>query len=250
MVDTTILEWSYSPAGYFEEPVALTREKYQATIQNGKIEVKLDHKTYESNPGIEADIEKSLNLRFLGAQLSTHKTYQLSFSSRQSIHPDGRKDVVITPGPAEVICLGCTVDIVVKSADGSTIRDSRKERIKAVEELADLVEKYGSDALAQSLLQSNKLAVDESSIELVHLYEIRDALTKKFGGENLACSTLGLSKSDWKKLGRIANDEPLKQGRHRGLHFGALREANEIELREAREIARHFTIAYLRHLEK
>lgn len=89
----------------------------------------------------------------------------------------------------------------------------------------------------------------DSNNELVHLYEIRDALSVKFGGETSARAALAITSSQWSRLGQLCNIEPLRQGRHRGKTSGALRDASEAELTEARGIARAMIEAYLQHLE-
>jgi len=92
--------------------------------------------------------------------------------------------------------------------------------------------------------------VNDPNNELVHLYEIRDTLSKKFGGENAACQALNISAAQWSRLGQLANNEPLRQGRHRGKNPGALRDATEAELTEARDITRQFVEAFLEYLER
>jgi hypothetical protein len=82
-------------------------------------------------------------------------------------------------------------------------------------------------------------AMDDPANELVYLYEVRDAAAKHFQKATLAQKALGLSKSDWSRLGGLANDLPLKEGRHRGRMAGSLRNATETELGEARGIARY-----------
>jgi hypothetical protein len=85
--------------------------------------------------------------------------------------------------------------------------------------------------------------------ELVHLYEIRDALATKFGGEGAVRSALGIRSKEWSSLGQRANSEPLRQGRHRGTKVGGeLRDAVESELKDARGIARNMIEAYLYYL--
>lgn len=86
--------------------------------------------------------------------------------------------------------------------------------------------------------------------ELVHLYEIRDALAKRFGGEKGARSALGITRAQWSELGRLADAEPILQGRHSGAHFGSLRDATAAELSSAREIGRGMIEAYFAYLEK
>jgi hypothetical protein len=84
--------------------------------------------------------------------------------------------------------------------------------------------------------------------ELVYLYEIRDALGARFGDEMKTRAALGVSGADWKRLGGLCNDEPLRQGRHRGKKGTALRDATHGELEEARTIARSMIEKYLRWL--
>jgi pimeloyl-ACP methyl ester carboxylesterase len=87
----------------------------------------------------------------------------------------------------------------------------------------------------------NALGKDPDN-ELVHLYEIRDALTERLPD---ARTKLGITRSEWSRFGQLANDEPLRQGRHRGTNVGNLRDATEGELQEARRIARKMIEAYL-----
>ena len=98
------------------------------------------------------------------------------------------------------------------------------------------------------LLNSYTEAVNDPDNELVHLYEIRDAIAKKFGGGSAAVKALKITESQWSRLGQLANDEPLKQGRHRGKNLGVLRDATEWELKEGRDIARNLVEAYLYYL--
>jgi hypothetical protein len=94
------------------------------------------------------------------------------------------------------------------------------------------------------LLASYSAAVNDPANELVHLYEIRDALKKHFGGESEAQKQLSITASEWKRLGHLANG-PLQQGRHRG-SFTQKRPAARHELDEARAIARRWINAFAR----
>lgn len=105
----------------------------------------------------------------------------------------------------------------------------------------------------KSLLNSYKAAVKDPDNELVHLYEIRDALHRKFGNDKAALSTLekfGLTRNNWKDFGNLANKASLRQGRHRGQNDGALCDATDDELFNARRIARTMIEAYLRYLDE
>jgi hypothetical protein len=80
--------------------------------------------------------------------------------------------------------------------------------------------------------------------ELVHLYEIRDAAAKHYGGKAPALKALGIPQAEWNELDRLANAEPLREGRHRGKHNPGLRKATKEERTQARAIARSIIRAF------
>jgi hypothetical protein len=250
MEDIVVLEWKFSPPDYFEEPIHVKRDDYVMTISNGTVEARIKPELYDKDQSMRDRLHSSLNDRFLGVQLLSHKPYELSKASMYRLHPDGRKDITIFPEPIVIRVSTGEPDIIVKDKDGNVISDSRQERIQKKQELAELVEKYRQrDPFVAAILRSYNEAVDDRDNELVHLYEIRDAIAKHFGGESAAESVLGITGTQWSRLGKLANDEPLKQGRHRGKNPGVLRDATEGELREARSIARNLIEAYLNYLE-
>ena len=250
MSAVVVFEWNFSPPDYFEVPIEIVRDDYTLTIANGKAEARLDSAAYEADPLIRQTLHEGLNDRFLGVQLLTHRAYELSRSTMTRVHPDGRKDFFLEAEPARIVITGHPVDFQVRDKDGNIIADSKRDRIEKKRSLADLVSTYrASDETLASLLRSHDAAVRDPNNELVHLYEIRDALSVKFGGDSEARSTLGISSGDWSRFGLFCNNEPLRQGRHRGKTGAALRDATEPELVEARRIARGMTEAYLLHLE-
>ena len=247
--DIVVLEWSFSPSDYFEVPIPISRNDYEMLIDNGKVEAKIRPEVFENNPTMRDDLTKTINDRFLGAQLLSHKPFELSKASMYRLHPDGRKDITIFAEPISAT-VSISADIMITDKNGKVTFDSKTERIEKKKKLSELSEKYlKSDPTAASLLNSYKMAVQEPNNELVHLYEIRDALSKKFGCESAARHALNISSHQWSRLGLLANHEPLKQGRHRGKNPGVLRDATESELMEARHIARAFVEAYILYLE-
>jgi hypothetical protein len=246
-----VLEWRFYPPDCFEEQINLERNDYKLVIGSGKAEARIRAELYEKKPTMMEDLNHALNNRFLGVQLLTHKPYELSNPLLYRIYPDGRKDYFIFAEPGVFSISGGTFDFAHIDKNGNVIRDTKAERIRKKQRLADLAEKYGSsDVTAQSLLKSYNMAITDPNNELVHLYEILDALAEKFGGKDAACKALNLSLRKWRRLGNLANKEPLKQGRHRGKSLGLIRDAMETELAEARNIALCFIEAYLEYLER
>jgi len=250
MEDIVVLEWKFSPPDYFEEPIQIKRDDYVMTISNDTVEARIRPEIYDNDQSMRDRLHSSLNDRFLGVQLFSHKPYELSKASMYRLHPDGRKDITIFPEPIVITVSMGEPDIIVKDKDGNVISDSRHERIQKKQKLAELAEKYRQkDPVVASVLRSYNEAVNDPDNELVHLYEIRDAIAKELGGEPAARGALGITGTQWTRLGKLANDEPLKQGRHRGKSPGVLRDATEEELKEARAIARNLVEAYLDYLE-
>jgi len=250
MEDIVVLEWKFSPPDYFEEPIHVKRDHYVMTISNGTVEARIKPELYDKDQSMRDRLHSSLNDRFLGVQLLSHKPYELSKASMYRLHPDGRKDITIFPEPMIIWVSMAEPDIIIKDKDGNVTSDSRQERIQKKQELAELVEKYRQrDPFVAVMLHSYNEAVNDRDNELGHLYDIRDATAKRFGDESAAKSVLGISGTQWSRLGKLANVEPLKQGRHRGKSPGILRDATEGELREARSIARNLIEAYLNYLK-
>jgi hypothetical protein len=99
------------------------------------------------------------------------------------------------------------------------------------------------------MLKSYQMAVKEPRNELVHLYEIRDALFTQFKKKKNAIKQLCITEKDWDIIGDLANARPLEQGRHRGKSVGNLRPADKNELETSRKAASYLVEKYLSHLE-
>lgn len=239
-----LLEWQFTPPNYFEEEVSLQRPDYTLKIANGKVECELPTAVYESNPDVKDQIHRMVEDRFLGAQLVTHQPFDLSKPSVTRVNPDGSNHYFVEMHAAVVV--SGTADVRVTDAQGNVLSDSRQERIDYRRRLGDEVEKYrNQDVALSAAMASYSESVRDPNNELVHLYEVRDAFAKRFGGEDRARAALSISKQQWSRLGDLCNNQPLKQGRHRGKDLGALRDATSAEIFEAREIARQMIESYL-----
>jgi hypothetical protein len=255
MSTNVILQWQFSPRTYFEEPRQIPHSGCIITIADGKVEARFDASVYDQDPSIREPLHNTVVSLFRGAQLVNQKPYQLSPNPTIiRLASDGSRGVSVevawTAGIVLGCAVGCAVDIQVLDKDGKVVRDSRQERIAKRNGLADLAERHAKDPVALNLLKSFDTAMNDPPNELIHLYEIRDALKTKFGGDGTTPAALSISRRKWSRFGKLADDEPLKQGRHRGIHASALRDATNSELNEARDIARGMIEAYLQYLEK
>lgn len=248
MSSVIVLEWKFYPPGYFESSIKIQQDNYTMTIDNGKVEVRIDSAVYEANPSIRDALQKVLTNRFLGTMLCSHTLYELSSPNMTRLHDDGRVDRFLKVEPGRIEIKGGHVDFKITDKDGNVVVDTKRDRIKKKKKISDLVSKHADHDLVLSLLRSYEDSIRDPNNELIYLYEIRDALSRKFGNSDKAISVLDLPKTKWKDFGKLCNKEPLKQGRHRGQHE-ALRNATDIELSEARKTAKTMIEAYLYYLE-
>jgi hypothetical protein len=92
-------------------------------------------------------------------------------------------------------------------------------------------------------------AINDKENETVHLYEIQDLVSKRIWGNEKARIKLSITKNDWNLLGKVANELPILEGRHRGKHFDKLKKATNEELNSVRMVAKAILISYLKHIE-
>ncbi len=244
---TVVLDWTFSPSDYFEVPIRIDREDYCLEIGTGTVQASLSATVFDSDPTIKERIHGSIRDRMHGVQLLSHRPFELSKPRMSRVRPDGSRDIFIELEGGAITLTGGSVDVVVTDSTGRVIRDSKQERVEQRASLADLIEKHrDSDKVLRALLASYDASTRDPANELVHLYEIRESISAAYGGEAAARAALGISASQWSRLGTLCNNEPLRQGRHRGKAMGTLRDATEAELSEARGISRAMIEAHLK----
>lgn len=241
-----IIEWTYSPANYFEEPLQISEKHFELIAQDGKVEAKVDH---DPRSDLCDQLDTELKLRFQGVQLVSRVPYKLSQPSVHCRNPDGTSIFVCVGTVAAKASV--SADFKITDKNGNVIANSRAERIERKRSLGILAAKHGiSDTVARKILQSYNNAIDNPDNCFFYLYEIKDALAKHFKGENKAIDQLKLSKTRWRTFRELANVVPLKQGRHRGKMISGLRNANRDELDTAMDIAVEMVEKYLKHLDE
>ncbi len=167
----------------------------------------------------------------------THRSFKLSKASRSDIQEDGSKHHFVELDSFVMTVIAGAVDLIVHDKDENVILD-KKKRLDNQSKFAALVYKHRAcDATLDHMLKSYQLSVSDPKNELVHLYEIRDALSKNFSSENAAIAQLGITRDEWNDMGRMANSLTIQQGRHRGEAIRFLRSAEPVKLDETRKLA-------------
>jgi hypothetical protein len=238
-MSSTTIRWDYHPSTLFEAP-------FESTVLGTTIIFRDGSAIATFSPIVEPLTETTVSAltasarRIIAARsLLTHKAYELSAPTISYDREDGTRSVSLTVGVSEVVVMTEQPDIVARDASGTVIHDSKAMRIamhdRDTEIILTALERHPD---LQALVDSYLRAVADPADEFVHLYEVRDGLGKLLGGETGARTLLGISKAEWQQLGRLANAEPIDQGRHRGQHLGNTRPATAEELEVARSTVR------------
>lgn len=244
------LEWQYSPENYLEEPILIEFQGVELEIKDGVAVAAIAPEVFHVDELIREELTKKIESRLHAVQIMTHKDFELSKPSRTDIREDGKNNQFLEAELCVITsCVG-TVDFVVHDKDGNVVSDSKRDRLDKQHALATLIDKHWEhDTTLDLMLKSYNHSVKDPNDELVHLYEIRDALANRFSSTRNAIKALGITKGEWDEIGKLANILPLKQGRHRGQSAGTLRDAEPAELEMARESAFHLINKYLMYLE-
>lgn len=244
------LEWHYSPDSFLEESLTVNFAGVTVNIENGVATATLKPTEFDKNSSLLDELTQTIENRLKAVQLTEHKSYQLSRPSRIETRDDGSENQIIEVPSVKIEMETGTPDVIVRDTAGRVVTDTRQDRLDRQQRTSDLLDKYRSGyQTLELMLQSYEKSVVDPNNELVHLYEIRDALSEEFQNGHFAQRTLGLTDRDWRELGRLANGSPLRQGRHRGNNAGSLRDATSDELARARSISAGFIEKYLEYLD-
>jgi hypothetical protein len=244
VMSTAEIRWTYDPTDYFEAPYESSGPNYRLRIEGGQAVADVEPAGLAEDPEFRSHLNETVQSLFRVIEIARHVPFHLDDPTLVIQEEGGSRRVFLTK-TGTVGLSGHLADSVVRDAQGNIISDTGADRRARQKHSLDLVAR----ALPQSqrlaaLLASYSGAVRDSQNELMHLYEIRDSLAIEFGNDRQARAALGISRPSWSRLGQLANDEPLRQGRHRGESAGALRSATQEELSEARAIAWQMIEAY------
>lgn len=244
------LEWKYSPKNYIEEPIQISSEGFELSISDGVALAKINPSFYEENTKIKETLTGLVESRLLAVQIMSHRDFILSKPSRSDLREDGSKNIFLEVDPIVIKMSIEPVDLVIRDKDGNIVSDSKRDRLKKQKWFAEVVDKHrNTDITLDHMLKSYQNAAKNPDNELVHLYEIRDALSSRFGKKKNAIKKLRITNKEWDIIGDIANSQPLKEGRHRGKSAGAIRPADKNELEIDRKAVANLVEKYLIYLE-
>ena len=251
MIEQIVVEWNYEPNDYFEDNFTIEYDNCDIEIKSGIATARISPVHKDKIDEIINKLNQDLESRFLAVQVMTHHKYKLGKPSRYDLKKDGTKNIYLQVEDMVCVTHISPVDIIISDANGNVISDTKQERIDKKKWFSETSAKFRiKDQTLNQMLKSYSSSVSDPNNELVHLYEIRDAVSKEFGGESNTISKLNITKKEWSDFGLIANKKPLLQGRHRGNNVGELRQADFSELDIVRKIASKIVENYMIYLEE
>lgn len=244
------VSWSYTPEDYFEEPLCIEEEGFHMKADSGIVHLRISVSDAANRRELRDRLHADLDARFVATMMLSHRPYALADPDLVLVGADGTRHTTIFAKTGRLVLGGGRADVRYTGADGIEV-DSKRDRLARNARVGNLLSKHKhADRLLSRLTASYSSAVLDPDNELIHLYEVREALSVRFGGQQQACSVLAADQTQWKRLGRLCNHEPLRQGRHRGAATDdALRDATAAELDEARGIAIRLIESYLAHID-
>ncbi len=186
---------------------------------------------------------------FYATQIICHRDFNLTKLSCRDLKRDGTQNVSLVLKPIVIKQLPQSIELVIKDKDGNVVSDPKQKRLDRQKQLSQKIRKHSDDKTLKQMLNSYTRAVKNPNHELVHLYEIRDTLSTKFGSQQKALDKLKNLNTIWRRLGHLANNASIKEGRHPGKALGNLRHATKEELELARNCALKLIEGYLDFLE-
>ncbi len=243
------LRWEFTPATLFEGGLSCEFGACRITVDEGVVLATMPLDADGAKSALRKAAESFVESMVVGAQIAEHVQCELGRPSVSTLHDDGSRAYILECEPGAYRIRGGRADFRLTRSDG-TVVDTREDRIERKHRLSRSAANFGphNDSLAR-MLRSYRSAIADADDELIHLYEVLDTLTSKFGSQGEALRRLGLPKVKWSRLGRLCNELPLRQGRHRGRATEPLRSASVQELTEARSLSAEFIESYMRYLE-
>jgi hypothetical protein len=239
MTIKTTLEWGFEPTEFFEAstpPFALPGG--ELVVEAGKAVYTLSTPLDPVPHAVRDAATQHVKAVFAAREMLIGRTFELNGPHVAQYLAGGIRNITIHPLGVSAMAMVGSVDFVVRDATGKVARDTKAERIATESQwVADVAPKLLQSPILARMVESYNKSSRDPANALVYLYEILETAVKHYGGKTAAIKTLGVSAADWSELGRLANYEPLHEGRHRGATLSGLRHTTPEELNRAMSVA-------------
>lgn len=240
-----VISWRFEPKGIFDDELNLQIDGQEVVFRSGVAESRSRFVSIEAARQTATILNDSIKLVLIASPENFATEVRLSGPRIDYVNPDGHEVKYLEAESAVSFSDACSVEVFAAGPDGNRMKVDCPNTSQRSHD-AELLGRCCNDKCLRHMISCLSNAKRDSPNALVHLYEIREAIKELFGGEKAARQQLGFHKSDWNELGRIANDEPLNEGRHRGKSLTNLRDATPEELQYCFTFARSLVLEYAR----
>jgi len=159
-IERSELEWSYTPADFFEASYRRKSSDYSLVADAWKVVVTLQTSVDPVDAALRARVAADVEGLFKLRQLQIHRSCELSDPTICQHHNRAGKSVSITASVGLTLALVGQLDFVVRDASGVIEHDSKAERIAEHTKFLDSVMvKVATCARLRTLLDSYGAAV-------------------------------------------------------------------------------------------
>lgn len=242
----TIVEWSYTPEDFFEEPIEVSVGTGTIVVENGAALGTFDASDFDRGAKLLSETDEALRREFLAQKVMKQETFQLTHQNFAIEYPDGRRGVQVFPGAGSAVVKGFSPAIIVHDGDGDVVSDSRAGRLAIQEAFRrNIARSAPAHPEIDAMLNSFSMSIEDEQNCFLHLYEITDRLIKIMGGKKRVEAEL--DKKALCRLGHLGNGTAHTASRHRG-NFDAPEPVTPAQIEEGRDCARKLIESYLDYL--
>lgn len=250
------LDWPFESQGYIQSSIETKIEGRKIIIENGKITLELKEDDTDDKGSCSPQFLNELDLQIKSCvnilQVHANRKFTLNKYSLYTSFEEGNLNVNVFPDTLIIKLSSEEPDLIITDNHGNEVANTKKDRLESILQSLRLYSANGiKDNTLGFILESYNRSLNDPTLSIVALYDIRDALTIKFKKEDAVKKELKISKKTWQRLGEIANELPLLQSRHSGKKFNKpLRNIDNEELKEIRSIAKKMIDSYLIYINK
>lgn len=232
--------WSVTPPIPAQWHDTIHHDGFKVQITQNSIEAECDDDGHQDTQKTRAEGIIQRVVRSIGFREKTRFTAILCSASQLNNETNRRDTTVYAVGASLRLATGYA-DVIVTSADGAVLRDSRAERFA---ELLEFAESMSANEILQRM--THYLSEYHADLErkLAPLYDIIELAKEVFTTEKNAAKTLNISKSRFEEARKLMNNSTVRSGRHRGQELGAQRDPAQAEIALCEGVAEQIVSGY------
>jgi len=180
--------------------------------------------------------------------LAEKMRFTAKFDSVSRFDPQSdRRDINVFLSDGLVLQASLHADVVVSSADGRIVADSRKER------MAELLKFVDASAANETLRRMSDYLLeyhDDPEKKLAPLFDIIELAAEVFGHEHKSATSLRVDLQSMKNATNVMNDASIRSSRHRGQELGCQREPTPAEAHLCETVAEQILNEYAKLVQR